>query len=315
MFRHTGVDEEWYTVTMEAIKKLNREKRDIVHSKDYKVGHSIESKKKQVKKGGVKEAVKILKKHMKFKKGKKYSMAPFLQSGRRKDNNPDYFCEDKIAVYTCIVGKYDGFQEPLFKPDNVDYYAITDFDIPENSLWKRIDVSDYDDILKDMTPVLKNRYFKMHPEKVFKDYKYSIYIDGNIRVCSDMTEYVNYMKRSIATFKHAQRECVYQECMANLKMSKVPAEDVKEQIRYLKKQNLPENYGLANCNVIVREHNNPECISCMDMWWEEFKAHVKRDQLSFPLVLMKNDIPMKDVTVLGTNVYREDSFEVVDHIV
>ena len=40
MFRHTGVDEEWYTVTMEAIKKLNREKRDIVHSKDYKVAQA-----------------------------------------------------------------------------------------------------------------------------------------------------------------------------------------------------------------------------------------------------------------------------------
>ena len=46
---------------------------------------------------------------------------------------------------------------------------------------------------------------------------------------------------------------------------------------------------------------------------DEFNKHVKRDQLSFPLVLYKNNIKPENMATLGYNVYRDDSFEFVNH--
>ena len=46
----------------------------------------------------------------------------------------------KIAVYTSIFGNYDPLIEPLYHSEKCDYYAITDQDIPENSIWNKLDV-------------------------------------------------------------------------------------------------------------------------------------------------------------------------------
>ena len=315
MYQDNNVNEKIYSEMIDAVKKLNHEKRDILMSREYKTGSSLVEKKRKIKEKGISQIAGIIKKHRKFKKGEKYSMAPFInKDNSKRTGESNYFCKDKIAVYTCIIGKYDGILEPLFKPDNVDYYAITDFEIPEDSMWKRIDVADYKSELQGMDNVLKNRFFKMHPEKVFGDYRFSVYVDGNIRICTDMTEYINRISDcGVSMFLHAQRQCVYDEARACVNMGKATKEEVDRQISHLKNEGMPENYGLPTCNVIVREHNKPRCIKMMNDWWDEFNKHVKRDQRSFPLVLYKNNIKPENMATLGYNVYRDDSFEFVNH--
>ena len=46
-----------------------------------------------------------------------------------------------IAVYTSIFGGYDSVLEPMFFSEKCVYYAITDQDIPDNSVWKKMDLS------------------------------------------------------------------------------------------------------------------------------------------------------------------------------
>jgi len=41
--------------------------------------------------------------------------------------------------------------------------------------------------------------------------------------------------------------------------------------------------------VIIRKHNESDCIKAMEDWWSEIKYHSKRDQLSFNYVAWKND--------------------------
>ena len=76
---------------------------------------------------------------------------------------------------------------------------------------------------------------------------------------------------------------------------------------------MPKNYGLLQCNLIVREHNNETCIKIMQDWWQEFKNYSKRDQISLPHVLYKNNIKIENVGILGNNIYPNPSFRILTH--
>ena len=80
----------------------------------------------------------------------------------------------------------------------------------KNSKWKIVDITEFAGALEGLSNTEKNRYFKMHPDKVFKNYKYSIYIDGNVKVITDLTEMVNKIGScGLAIHKHGKRDCVY----------------------------------------------------------------------------------------------------------
>ena len=154
----------------------------------------------------------------------------------------------------------------------------------------------------------------MHPDVVFPSYPYSVYIDGNIRVISDLTPYIGLLGDcGIGFHYHNQRVCAYQELEAIQLAHKASAADANAYADYLRAQGFPERYGLLECNVIVRAHHNPVCRRVMEGWWAQYREHVKRDQVSLPFVLYQNDVKVDDVAVLGNDVYRNYSFRIVKH--
>lgn len=112
---------------------------------------------------------------------------------------------------------------------------------------------------------------------------------------------------------HNQRQCAYDELEAIKLAYKVRKEDADEYRNFLLKKEFPKNYGLLECNVIVREHNNPTCKKVMEAWWEQFRKQIKRDQVSLPFVLFSNGISIDSVAVLGENVYSNYSFRIAKH--
>lgn len=311
-------NESIYIDMIDGIKRLNHEKKSICASREYRIGQSISYKKQRIKDEGLKAFIGIITDYIKFKKGERYSMAQAIPIDKDYGLN-NYFLDERIAVYTCITGGYDAVVEPLFIPDNCDYYAVTDFQIPLSSKWKRIDISSVEIPKSDRTkigssPVLMNRYFKMKPHVLFPKYKFSIYVDGNIRICTDMTEYINRLSSTgIGTFKHAQRQCIYEEAEACVAMGKETRENIDKHIAHLRESGMPKDYGMAQCSIIARQHNLDSCKILMDEWWDEFVYFAKRDQLSFPLVMFRNNIAMEMITTLGANIYANDSFEIVRH--
>ena len=200
-------------------------------------------------------------------------------------------------------------------PDNCDYYIISDtVKAQKNSKWKIVDITEFAGALEGLSNTEKNRYFKMHPDKVFKNYKYSIYIDGNVKVITDLTEMVNKIGScGVAIHKHGKRDCVYDEVNTILAMKKDTKENLEKHIEFLKKIGFPKHYGLLECNIIAREHFNPTCQKLMDMWWQDFMTLSKRDQMSLPSVLFRNDIPVSEVGVLGTGVENDYAIRVEGH--
>lgn len=301
-----------YSQSMSAIKELVKEKRDIKTSVEYKVGLRTETFRKKSFSKKIKSIINIVTKKNSLQRKATSYLDLVTAHNDRTDCN--YFSDERIAVYTCIIGRYDSLQEPLIQPDNIDYYAITDFDIPKDSKWKRIDVSDFNEV-KGFTPALKNRYFKINPHKIFKNYKYSIYVDGNFRICSDLTEHIHRISEyGLSNFKHSKRTCVYEEAKVCKILKKETEDNINAYVERIKKEGFPENYGLLACDILVREHHNETCIMLMEDWWSEFKNHVKRDQLSLPFVLFKHGIKPEAIQKLGGDVHKEYSFEIVSHI-
>jgi hypothetical protein len=52
----------------------------------------------------------------------------------------------------------------------------------------------------------------------------------------------------------------------------------------------PSNNGLITGMIIVRRHNQLDCIETMEDWWTEISYYSKRDQLSFNYCAWKNDL-------------------------
>lgn len=308
MYANSKVDKNIYVQAMQGLKLQNKKIKMLEQSKT----------------GKLDKVIRILKSR-EWAKIKKYSINQIMQKRVKKKFNevalhntcsvePNYFLEDRIAIYTCIIGAYDKIAEPLFCPDNCDFYIVTDQDISSKSVWKKIEIDRQLDELKNLSNVEINRYFKMHPHILFSKYRYSIYLDGNIQPISDLTEFVNLIGKSgIAAHRHSFRNCVYKEAEVLIYLKKDNPQRIREHVKYLKDVGMPENYGLIECNVIAREHHNAVCKSVMDLWWEEFMKHSRRDQISFAHALYVNGVSVDDVATLGNNVFENDAIKKYGH--
>jgi hypothetical protein len=89
-------------------------------------------------------------------------------------------------------------------------------------------------------------------------------------------------------------------------MKKDVSENVKPQMERYKEEGFPTDYGLLQSNIIIRKHNEPDCVRLMEAWSEEVMNGSHRDQLSFNYCCWKN----KDIKIkyLDKFIYRSKWF-------
>ena len=220
---------------------------------------------------------------------------------------------EKIAVYTAIYGNYDSIPEPLYADPKCDYYIFTDQEIPDSSIWKKLDYTFSKEI---NTNFLKNRYLKMMPHKVFKDHRYSLYIDGNLILTSDVSLYMNHFSSScgIGMHRHPSNKSIYEEVKYNVRLKKITKQEAKQILKQYHQDQMPDHYGMTECNAILRDHENAECVKIMESWWEHICSGVKRDQLYFTYVLFKCGHKVDDLYILGNNINSNPMFIRERHI-
>ena len=228
--------------------------------------------------------------------------------------NYQNFSNERIVVYTSIFGKYDSVLEPMFVSPNVDYFIFTDQEIPTDSSWKRIEIPDgcFENCF---SPIDKNRYVKMLPHKFFHDYDISIYVDGNIQIVTDLRPLIQDFGNNTLGIHRYPVDCIYDMKNAIIAGKRAKRSNVVPQIKKYKKEGLPKHFGAFECNVIVRRHNNQNCIRLMEYWWDEFNStSSKRDQLSFVYSLWKNNINPSSIYSLGNDVRLNPRFHIINHL-
>lgn len=310
MFYSDKLDENVYSDLMEQIKKVNLDWLDLRTSRQYKLGLVFNEVTTDISHLNLCALAKSIKR---WTRGAKSKRIQSKEKQRLKfETKPNYFSHERIAIYTAVFGPYDQVPEPYCKPDNCDFFIFTDQkDSIRDSVWNKIESPDE---IKGYSNAQKNRYLKMHPHELFSEYKYSIYIDGNVQIVTDLTEYINILGSSgLGTHLHDSRNCIFLELETIIATGRENRENAKKHLLYIKESGIPEAYGLLQCNVIVREHDNPICVSIMENWWNEYQTYTKRDQISLPHVLYLKGIKIDEVGVLGNNIYRNPSFRVLNH--
>lgn len=222
--------------------------------------------------------------------------------------------EKKVAVYKCITGGYDDFSiDKDVIDDTFDYYLITDNKPNHIGKWKYIDI---DDIISDRySNRLRARFCKINGARIFYEYDYSIFLDGNVTITGDIEWMLSKIGiTGMAMFKHPQRqEGIFEEAVACIQRNKDKEKIIQNQmVRYLK-EGMPRNYGLFETTCLVRNHRNSECIKIMDDWWEELSHYSIRDQLSIMYCIWKHNYKYEDVGCLGDNVKNGPGIAVKRH--
>ncbi len=200
---------------------------------------------------------------------------------------------ERICVYTCITGNYDDLQ-PVYQEEGIDYLCFTNNKDLESDDWKIIYIEDTD-CLGNM---MLSRQIKMigHPF-IEENYDISIWMDGAVQVRAEMGSFLEQCcgmdKHHMACFRHSVRDCAYEEAAACIIGRKEQKENIIPLLDFLREEKFPEHYGLAECTVLIRRHNEEDVKKAMRLWFELLIKYAKRDQLSFPYSIKKTGLQVQ----------------------
>lgn len=214
--------------------------------------------------------------------------------------------KNKKVIYTCITGNYDSLIEPKFVTDDFDYICFTDNNNIKSDVWQIKPLPKETD---ELSQVKKQRYVKINSHLVLGEYDLSIWVDGNVIIKGDLNKLLkNTLKDDCSIYvpTHPQRKCIYAESEAVIAMKKDTREIIKPQLDRYKSEGFPKDFGLLQSNIMIRKHNEKDCVKFMEEWFSEVKNGSHRDQLSFNYVQWKN----QDIKVeyLDKKIYKSEWF-------
>lgn len=188
------------------------------------------------------------------------------------------------VIYTATSGGVDALLEPGHKIPGVDYICFTDSPGMTSKVWTFRPLES-----EETDPVRRAKAPKLLPHRYFPEYEWSLWVDANTRIRADLEHFIiqHLAEARMSAFKHPDRKCVYVEADACLDQGKDDPTNIWNQIRRYKREGMPKDYGMAECNILLRHHNDPSVVEFMEAWWDEVKNGSRRDQLSFPYLRWK----------------------------
>lgn len=197
----------------------------------------------------------------------------------------------KLVVYTAIFGSiHDQLREIKGAPDNgsVGYHAYVDGvtePTPHHTGWElRPAVWEHA-----TNPRLRARRHKLLSHQLYPEMEYTLWVDGCLTPIQNPWDLVElYFKRPqhLFLFRHMQRNCVYQECEACIRLRKDAPAILRAVSSRYKQEGYPHNNGLAETTAVLRKHTD-EVKKFNEAWWEELRANSVRDQISFDYMMWK----------------------------
>ena len=197
---------------------------------------------------------------------------------------------NEIVVCTAITGGFDTLKDEQVI-DGVDFVCYTDDANLKSKTW---DIGKASNISSD-----PNRNAKIHKiliHKYLSEYEYTVWIDANIYLTVPAKVLIDkYLEtNNIALFKHAERNCIYDEAYACIKYRLDDVGTIQKQISYYREKGYPKNNGLHECTIVLRK-NCKEIQELDDLWWNEICSRSRRDQLSFDYCTYKLGLKVKDI--------------------
>lgn len=191
----------------------------------------------------------------------------------------------KKCIYTCIIGMYDFLIQPGHVNEDFDYICFTNQIIKDPGVWEIRPLPDVDD-LEDLN--LINRYVKMHPHILLKEYDLTIYIDGNVYIQDDVNEILNKYHNDFIVYKHHFGNDYYREVKRCIKQKKDVMRKITNQYHHYTLEGF--DGGILSYNGILIRKNNDTTQRINELWYNEIITKSKRDQLALPYIVWKYNI-------------------------
>lgn len=209
----------------------------------------------------------------------------------------------RAVVYTAITGGFDSLLPPQVVHPDVDYIAfVEDPALPLPPPWQPRPIT-----ITARNPRVTSRYYKLLPHRLFPDHAVSIWVDANLSIRSDLSSLIAGCTPAQPLHIHAHflRDCIYEEAAIVQELAFDP-DRVPPQMAHYRAIGYPTRGGLYANGVLARLHHHPRVRRAMEDWWVEVQAHSERDQLSGPVVLARNRLP---VSVIEGHIHQSEHFQ------
>ncbi len=208
----------------------------------------------------------------------------------------------EVILYSCVTNKYDNVEKTLlssigFAEENIKFVLFTD-SLAANAkpeIYKEKGSS----IIWELRPLVWKhslckrrtaRFHKVNSHKLNLESDVIIWVDGSqkLKPVSLVKQLVNPLvsRYSLASFKHPERICIYQEMQACRKLKKDNPLLMHKQITAYRTEGYPPYHGLVETACVLRKQTS-QIVEFNKLWWDQISRYSFRDQLSFNYVTWK----------------------------
>ena len=236
----------------------------------------------------------------------------------------------KKVIYTVLTGNYDHLEQPRAVDSAYDYICFTDRS-GQDGVWQLREIP------FEGSPVLRARWAKLHPHLLLPDYDLSVFMDANLCIASadfytvlenlqktpNSSDFTSSLTRNpakkpvfagIHVVPHPERDCVWEELRYCYLKDKVSTRTAVGWYRFLKKMGMPRHAGLAETNILLRAHLDPQVVALDELWWNLLlQSGGTRDQLALTPALHQLGMQPSLLFGPGRNARNVDCVQYVNH--
>jgi len=226
----------------------------------------------------------------------------------------------KVVVFTAIMVKDPDINKPIDLPKSFkriigwDYVLITNVknavNIFWNSGWRRGEIYTMEPPEDEMPPLSKkgweiyaNRWFKWHPDRIFKNHDIAIYVDGfQVPNFDKSSEWVSLTEQLfnasdrdttrppyIIQSLHPTKKCIYQEHDNIIACHKDSYENILKVKKYVKVHGYPNNYTLFWNGCYIYKLGSEQIQKVWNNLWQDMLLYTYRDQSLLMFEIWKNN--------------------------
>jgi hypothetical protein len=192
----------------------------------------------------------------------------------------------KPLVITACLGGYDTLRPQAAQDIDVDWLCVIEDHraVPEPWVSHRVAASTEHPRLA----------AKVHKMQHVGDGPDVIWIDANTEIVSPSfaRRALSARRNGIAVWRHPQRDCIYAEAEASLRLApeKYSDQPLLAQVESYRAEGHPARAGLYACGTVAWDWSQPAALALGTAWLNECLRWSYQDQLSLPVVLRRAGI-------------------------
>jgi len=216
----------------------------------------------------------------------------------------------KICFITAIYGGYDHLAEQTHLDKNdIDWYCFTDqplnsstwniittpYHLQDTTEGKNAFIFNYHDATMKTYHMMCAKYYKAqsHRIDILAPYDYIVWMDARMLIKHDFIPFLMeqiQQGHKLIHFQHYMNTCVEAEVYLSLIQERYVQQNVVGQFAFYKQQGFPDQTGLYEMTIFIRNMRDATINATFDLWWKHNICYSFQDQISYPFVLWKMNI-------------------------